>query len=185
VGKLCLPPPDFVDRLCRAAHVGTAIRLFEKRSPFTRAYVRMREVQAANLRGGPVGNKDLTFAEEVLILDDHGGGGELDVSGMGGYDVLRWDGTCATLSYEEVALRPPAAPQHADFAWKYIDDGIQEALLQRDDIKQAHASERKRCGGGEAKRESAACREASDQLGDRVAVAIRTGVDLPLPNYVP
>src|SRR6187402_1110395 len=35
-GDLCLPPADFVERLCRAAHIGTAVRLFAKSSPFTR-----------------------------------------------------------------------------------------------------------------------------------------------------
>ncbi|HKO91442.1 MAG TPA: hypothetical protein VJU61_09840 [Polyangiaceae bacterium] len=184
-GELCLPPPTFVDRLCRAAHVGTAIRLFAKGSPFTRAYVRMREVRALNLRGGPSGGTQLTFAEEVLLLHHHGTAGELEVSGDGGYDVLRWDGTCATLSSDELVTRVPAPPRHAPFAWKYIDDGVQAALLRNSVVRSAWDAERKRCRGASDSEQSAACRAAAEQLNDRVVVAIRSGIDLPVPEYTP
>lgn len=184
-GELCLPPAHLVDRLCRAAHVGTAIRLFAKSSPLKRGYVRMREVRAANLRGGPVGDANLTFAEEVLILAQHGGSGEIKVSGTGGFDVLRWDGTCATLSDDELVMQVPAPPRHAQFAWKYIDDSIQEALLQNETIRSAQANERKRCRGMSASQRSASCREAAERLNERIVVAIRTGMDLPLPEHAP
>jgi len=182
-GPLCLPPANVVDRLCRAAHVSTAIRLFAKSSPLTRAYVRMREVRAANLRGGPVGEADLTFAEEVLILAQHGGSGEMMVSGAGGFDVLRWDGTCATLSDEELVMRVPAPPRHAQFAWNYIDENIQQVLLQNETIKLARADERKRCHGMSTGDRSDSCREAAERLNDQIVVAIRTGMELPLPEY--
>lgn len=184
-GNLCLPAPQFVDRLCRTAQLSTAIRLFAKSSPMTRGYVRMREVNAVNLRGGPVGDTSLTFAEEVLILAQHGGEGEIQVSGMGGYDVLRWDGTCATLSTDELVTRVPAPPRHAPFAWNYIDDGIQEALLQDEAIRSAQVTQRKRCRGMSNSQRSASCREAAERLNERIVVAIRTGMDLPLPKYTP
>ena len=184
-GDLCLPPADFVERLCRAAHIGTAVRLFAKSSPFTRGYVRMREVPAINLRGGPASEVKLTFAEEVLLLARHGGSDGMQVSGVGGYDVLRWDGTCATLSSDELVLRVPAPPRHAPFAWKYLDDSIQRALLQNEAVRSAHDAERKRCTGTSSARESASCRDASARLNDRVVVAIRTGLELPSPEYTP
>lgn len=151
----------------------------------TRGYVRMREVRAANLRGGPVGDSDLTFAEEVLILAQHGGSGEIQVSGTGGFDVLRWDGTCATLSDEELVTRVPAPPRHAKFTWRYLDDDIQQALLQNETVKSAHANERKRCRGMSSTDSSASCREATERLNERVVFAIRTGMDLPLPEQAP
>lgn len=184
-GALCLPPPNFVDRLCKAANVGTAIRLFAKSSPFTRAYVRMREVRALNLRGGPSGDTPLTFAEEVLLLDQHGTSGGLQVSGDGGYDVLRWDGTCATLSSDELVTRVPAPPRHAPFPWKYIDDGVQAALLQNAAVRSALDAERKRCHGSSDSERSTACRDAAEQLNDRVVVAIRGGIALPVAEYSP
>jgi hypothetical protein len=184
-GNLCLPAPQFVDRLCRAAHVSTAIRLFAKSSPITRGYVRMREVNPVNLRGGPVSDTSLTFAEEVLILAQHGSEGEIQVSGMGGYDVLRWDGTCATLSTDELVMRVPAPPRHAPFAWNYIDGGIQEALLQNEAIRSARATQRQRCRGMSSSQSSASCREAANRLNERIVVAVRTGMELPSPEYTP
>ena len=184
-GELCLPPPDFVDRLCRAAHVGTAIRLFAKSSPFTRAYVRMREVRALNLRGGPGSDTNLLFAEEVLLLARYGGSEGVQVSGDGGYDVLRWDGTCATLSSDELVTRVPAPPRHARFAWKYIDDAIQKALLQNEAIRSARAAELKRCRASSDNELSPSCREAAERLNNHVVVAIRKGMDLPHPEYAP
>lgn len=184
-GALCLPAPNFVDRLCRAANVGTAIRLFAKGSPFTRAYVRMREVRALNLRGGPSGDTPLTFAEEVLLLAQHGTSGDFQVSGDGGYDVLRWDGTCATLSSDEIVTRVPAPPRHAPFPWKYLDDGVQAALLQNPAVRSALDAERKRCHGSSDSERSAACRDAVEQLNDRVFVAIRSGIALPVAEYSP
>jgi len=143
----------------------------------------MREVRAANLRGGPVGVADLTFAEEVLILAQHGDSGEMQVSGTGGFDVLRWDGTCATLSDDELVLRVPAPPRHAQFAWNYIDENIQQVLLQNQTIKGARADERKRCHGMSPNDRSPSCREAAERLNEYIVVAVRTGVELPLPEY--
>ena len=121
----------------------------------------------------------------VLILAQHGGSGEMQVSGTGGFDVLRWDGTCATLSDDELVMQVPAPPRLAQFAWKNIDDGIQEALLQNEAIRSARASERKRCHGMSQTLRSASYREAAERLNDHIVVAIRTGMNLPLPEYAP
>jgi hypothetical protein len=145
----------------------------------------MREVRAANLRGGPVGDANLTFAEEVLILAQHGGSEEMQVSGVGGFDVLRWDGTCATLSHDELVMQVPARPRHAQFAWKYIDDSIQEVLLKNEAIRSARAVERKRCRGMSSSDSSASCREAAERLNEHIVIAVRTGMDLPLAEYAP
>ncbi len=185
-GDLCTPPPPFVDRLCRAAHVGTALRLFEKSSPFTRAYVRVVEVPPINLRGGPASDLALTYGEEVLLLAHHGGeSGELQISGLGGYDVLRWDGTCANVSADEVAMRPSAEPRYAPFPWRYIEDDIRDVLLQDERIKTARARERKQCRGAPSGDRAATCRVAAEQLRRRVVLAVRGGLDLPEPEYVP
>jgi hypothetical protein len=184
-GEQCLPPPDFVDRLCKAANVGTAVRLFAKSSPFTRAYVRMREVRALNLRGGPSSDLPLTFAEEVLLLARHGGSEDIQVSGGGGYDVLRWDGTCATLSTDEIVTRLPAPPRHAPFAWKYLDDSVQEVLLKNAAIRSARATERKRCHATSDAELSPSCRDAAERLNDYVVSAIRSGLELPIAAYTP
>lgn len=184
---LCLPPRGFVKRLCLDAYSGAAIALFEKSSPFSRGYVRSREVKSVNTQGGPASDVALRFGEEVVILTHTGGPGasEMQVSGMGGYDVLRWDGTCATLADGELALRPPVPPRHPPFAWRYIDGNIQAALLTDPSIEAARKLHRKHCHGVSLGRISAACVKAEAELNERITAAVRTGIALPTPERVP
>jgi hypothetical protein len=176
-----------VKRLCQDAYTGVALRLLEKGSPFTRGYVRSREVKAVNTLGGPSSDQALRFEEEVLILSYTGGPGdnELSVSGMGGYAVLRWDGTCATLGDEELGTRAPRSPRHAPLDWKYIDDNIQAALVRDAGVEAARRQHRKHCHGVSLGRISAECSRASAALEDSIVAAVRSGVSLPLPDRMP
>jgi hypothetical protein len=187
VDDLCLPPRAFVRRLCRDAFTGAAIRLFEKSSPFSRGYVRSREVKSVNTLGGPTSDASLRFGEEVVILTRTGmaGPGEMQVSGMGGYDVLRWDGTCASLADGELARRPPVPARHAPFAWRYIDTNIQNALLSNSSIEAARRLQKKHCHGVSLGRLSPACVKAEDELQGSIVAAVRTGMKLPLPERMP
>jgi hypothetical protein len=187
VGDLCLPPRDFVRRLCQGAFTGAAFHLLEKSSPYSRGYVRSRKVKAVNTLGGPASDTELTFGEEVLILTRTGeaGPGQMQISGMGGYDVLRWDGTCATLADGELARRPPIPPRHAPLDWRYIDTNIQEALLLDDGIRDARQAQRKHCHGVSLGTRSAKCVQADDSLNDRIVLALRSGLALPPPDALP
>jgi hypothetical protein len=187
VDDLCLPPRRFVKRLCQDAYSGAAIHLFEKSSPFSRGYVTRREIQAVNTLGGPSSDVALDVGEEVLILSHTGGpgAGEMQVSGMGGYDVLRWDGTCATLADGELALRPPAKPRHGPLDWRYIDTNIQKALLENGDIGEARREQRKHCHGVTVGRVSAACAKADARFYERLVATVRAGIELPEPERLP
>lgn len=187
VEDLCLPPRAFVQKLCLDAYTGAAFRLLEQGSPFSRGYVQSREVKAVNTLGGPSSDVNLRFGEEVLILTRTGGPGphQMQVSGMGGYDVLRWDGTCATLSDGELVLRAPVAPRHAPFSWKYIDENIQNALRGDEAVEAARRNHKKHCHGVSLGRISAACADAEAKLSDSVVAAVRGGLSLPLPDRMP
>lgn len=187
VEGLCLPPRAFVKQLCQDAYSGLALRLLQASSPFTRGYVRARKVKAVNTRGGPSSDQSLHFEEEVLILAHTGGPGanEMVVSGMGGYEVLRWDGTCATLGDGELGLRAPRAPGHAPVAWKYIDTNIQDALLQHADVAAARRQHRKHCHGVSLGPLSAECAKAEGALGQSIVDAVRGGLSLPTPDRMP
>ncbi|MEO8177302.1 MAG: hypothetical protein ABI895_00590 [Deltaproteobacteria bacterium] len=186
-GKLCLPPRDFVRRLCQGAFTGAAFHLLEKSTPFSRGYVLARKVPAVNALGGPTSDAQLEFGEEVLILTRTGdpGPGQMQVSGMGGYDVLRWDGTCANLAEGELGLHAPIKPGHAPIEWRYIDANIQEALLLDAGIQQARKAQRQQCHGVSLGTRSMACVEAESRLQDRIALAVRGGLALPPPGNLP
>jgi hypothetical protein len=176
-----------VRRLCQGAFTGVAFHLLEKRSPFSRGYIRVREVHAVNALGGPSSDAKLLFGEEVLILTrtSDGGSGQMQVSGMGGYDVLRWDGTCANLADGELALRPPVTPRAAPLEWRYIDENIQEALLRDKAVHSARQEQRKHCHGVTLGTRSAACVKADEQLNARIILAVRGGLELPPLASVP
>lgn len=161
--------------------------LLAKASPFSRGYVRSREVKAVNTLGGPTSDANLLFGEEVLILTRSGspGAGEMQVSGMAGYDVLRWDGTCASLSDGELATRAVGVRRYAPFTWRDIDTNIQEALLKDQTIVAARKSQRKECQGVSFGGRSAACVNADAKLSERIVLAVRTSVDLPTPDRIP
>lgn len=187
VDGLCLPPRAFVKKLCQDAYSGVALRLLSASSPFTRGYVRSREVKAVNTQGGPSSDQSLRFEEEVLILTHTGGAGanQMVVSGAGGYEVLRWDGTCATLGEGELGTRAPRSPGHAPLAWKYIDSNIQDALMQDPGVAAARRQHRKHCHGVSLGRLSAECAKAESQLGQSIADAVRGGISLPTPERMP
>ncbi|MEP7124758.1 MAG: hypothetical protein ABJE95_27770, partial [Byssovorax sp.] len=96
--KVCLPPKPFVKRLCAGFFPDTALAMFTKGTPWTRGYLRMN-VEAWNASGGMSSSDKLVFDEEVLIVAHRSADtGGMQVSGStGSYDVLRWDGTCASL----------------------------------------------------------------------------------------
>lgn len=180
-GKLCLPPRDFVQRLCKGAFTGAAFHLLAKGSPFARGYVRARKVPAVNALGGPTSDAALEFGEEVLILTRTGEArpGQMEVSGMGGYDVLRWDGTCANLADGELALRAPIPARHAPIEWRYIDANIQEALLLDAGMRDARKAQRQHCHGVSLGTRSRECVAAESRLQDLIALTVRDGIALP------
>lgn len=108
----CVPPLAYVKKLCAKSYPSVALHFFRGGSPWTRGYL-TRKTEAGNASGGISGEGFLEFDEEVIILQkrksDTGG---MQVSGaMGGYYVLRWDGTCNDIAAEELTLNKPPQPK--------------------------------------------------------------------------
>ena len=182
--KFCAPPGDFVERLCESKYPGLAIVWFAKGTPWTRHYVRQQVVEPRNTTGGPSSETKLTWGEEVLVLKQHGGGGSVQVSGAVDYDVLRWDGTCASMSDLEMTPHAPGMPKNAPIVWRYLDSNVQNALLKDGAIQKAQEAETKACGG-KAAGSGFACEQAGRNLNAAVVAAVRKGIDLPTPERLP
>lgn len=185
-GELCLPPDSFVKRLCADAFPGVALYLFRRGSPWTRGYL-TRKTQAVNASGGKSGEGYLEFDEEVLALRkrvaDYGG---MQVSGaMGGWDVLRWDGTCATLAAEELTLNLPPAPKAAKVVFRFLDENIKEALRKDPKVDEVYLAHRKECKGATMGEVSKKCEELDKKLSAVIVQAVRSGVELPTPERLP
>lgn len=183
----CLMPRGFVKRLCSGAYPELALYFFQKDSPWKRAYVSIKQLDPFNGLNGPNSDEKLVFEEELLVLQmrkaDLGG---MQVSGAGAsYDVMRWDGTCATLSAEEVRLQGPSKPKHATIPWRILEDATQNALLKDEALAKVASERRKECKGATMGTVTAKCEKADKQLNDLVVDAVRNGVSIPVPEKKP
>jgi hypothetical protein len=183
-GKLCVPPGDFVSRLCADKFPSMALVMFRKGTPWTRRYVKLAEVEPRNTAGGPSSDAKLVAGEEVLLLKRHGGGGGVEVSGSTDYDALRWDGSCASLSDLEISAHPPGMTKNAPIVWKFLESGMQQALEQDSAIQKARDGQGKACGG-KAAGAGRACEQANRNLNSAIVSAVRSGMELPVPERIP
>jgi hypothetical protein len=170
---VCVPPSDFVERLCTKPHQDVALALFRKATPFTRLYLRGKF-------------EELSLDEEVLALRFHGvpKGGVVVGSGAGSYDVLRWDGSCSkAVDAEMVSRTAPGRSRTSGVKWHRVSTPIQDALIgASEDVKRAHARRGKECKGAMSGDVSAACEKADHALADAVVDYVRGGGTLPEPD---
>jgi hypothetical protein len=185
--KGCLPPAAFVKRLCAGFYPDVALHMHGKGTPWQRGYLRVKSVDAWNASGGVSSGDKLVFEEEFLILARRAPQtGGIQVSGQGAnYDVLRWDGTCATLMEDEVWLKGNSSPKFAAISWKNLDDKVQEALLADEKISKTNADRRRECKGATTGDVSDKCQKAVEKLNKLVVEYVRGGGKLPMPGKLP
>jgi len=186
-GGACYPPVDFVRALCKRKYPGVAIAMFERTAPWKHAFVKVKEVAPVNSLGGPTAHVQLEFLEEVLLLRDR----EVKlrqsiVDVPNSYDVLRFDGTCATLAEDEFMTKKPyVRPRYAPIIWQQIDADMRQALTHSPKVDQAAEAQTAACrgsflaGGGEP------CKDATQQLARAIVTALGEGMQLPPPSNLP
>jgi hypothetical protein len=187
VRDICVPPPEFVDRLCRHNFPDVAVYMMGPRQPWTHRYVRVKEAQAVNPISGRVGAVSLTFGEEIIVLRYKTGGtqGGIQVSGTERYEVLRWDGTCATLEEGEfVEKMPKQQLRHVAPAWDRLGDKYRAALMEQSAVAAAAATRETDCKGAGLGRPPK-CHKAIENLNRVVAETVHDGFELPLPESIP
>lgn len=182
----CVPPPKFVEGLCSDTYAGAALHMFLPSSPWTKAYLKGK-VKAWNASGGVSDNESyLEFDEEVVILKKRGGPGGIQVSGAeGGYDALRWDGSCVTLDASEVTLSAPPKPKAAKVEWRFLDEATQSALRESETVTEAYRTRRQECKGAVSGEVSKKCVVADDALSQKIVDHVRSGGALGTPERMP
>ncbi|NLE85633.1 MAG: hypothetical protein GX607_04465 [Myxococcales bacterium] len=186
-GDVCLPDPKWVKRLCNDVYPNVALHLFREGSPWTRGYA-TRKVKAWNASGGATSGEEwVAFDEEVILLYARNSNlGGMQVSGAsGGYDALRWDGSCVTFSGEEVTTRPPPKAKHGRVDWRYLEAPIQEALRTDDAVNTAYRARRQECKGAFSGAVTKKCVQADEALVGSIIAAVRGGISLPQPTKLP
>jgi hypothetical protein len=185
--KFCLPPHAFVKRLCSGFYPDVALVMLAKGTPWSRGYLRVKSAEALYASGGVSSQDKIVFEEEFVLLTRHEANtGGMTVSGAGGgYDVLRWDGSCASLQDEEVSLTPTPSPKHAKIPWKNLDDKVKDALLADEKINKTFMERRKECKGATIGEVSLKCVKLDDQLSTVVVDFLRRGGSVPPPAKLP
>ncbi len=155
--------------------------------PWTHRYVRAKEAQAVNPISERVGEVPLTFGEEIIILRYKTGAteGGIQVSGTERYEVLRWDGSCASLQEGEFVERMPAQQlRYVAPTWQRLGDKYRAALMQSSAVAEAEETRKADCKGLGLGRPPK-CHKAIEDLNRVVAEVVHDGFELPLPESIP
>lgn len=190
-GKGCYPPLEFVRNLCQKRYPGVAVVMFNRSAPWQHAYVKVKDVAPFNSLGGPSAHTRLEFLEEVLLLRERQPkkqqqGGMMVMDLPVSYDVLRFDGTCATLAEDEFMTRKPVVPAHyAPVIWQQIDTRVRLALAQNQKISEAAETQNMACQGTFLAGGGSNCRDATQRLTRAIMAVLSEGVSLPAPSKVP
>lgn len=186
-GDVCTPDPKWVKRLCGDVYPNIALHMFREGTPWTRGYA-TRKVKAWNASGGATSGEEwVLFDEEVILLYARNANlGGMQVSGAsGGYDALRWDGSCVTFSGEEVTTRRPPQAKHGRVDWRYLEAPIQDALREDGNVNEAYRQRRQECKGAFSGSVSKKCVQADEALVGSIIAAVRKGIELPQPTKLP
>jgi len=163
-----------------------AIAMFEKLTPWQRLYLRSEKLEAVNACGDRAVSTPLVFGEEVIVLRgvSQPKAGKLQISSSD-IDVLRWDGTCATVAREYFSKTRMAEIAQAPIPWRYLEDEFQAALLTSKYVAMAHNKHRSACKGARPAAAEPACQKAANKLTEAIGVAVRAGMSLPTPVRLP
>lgn len=177
---LCVPDEAAVKRICAAQATEIAFALFAKGAPWTRGYM-TRDADAWYASGGASARGKLLFDEEVVIVRKRAAGGIVQGQG-GGFDVVRWDGSCASLQPEEVTTKKPPKAKHPPIGWKNLESSTRDALLADAKVAAMYEKRRKECKGATTGDVSLACVKADAALDDGIVELVRNGGAIPMPK---
>ena len=182
---VCTVGKDFAKRLCQSTYVNVALAMFAKGTPWQRGYL-TRKTQAWNAEGGASVAGFVEFDEEVLVLNSRmPPKGGMVVSGTGGYQTLRWDGSCVTLQSEEVTFKRPPAPKYPRIEWRWLEDGMRDVLRKDPKVDEAYLAQRKECKGVTTGDVSKKCVTADQKLVDAIVDHVSNGGDVAPPAKLP
>jgi hypothetical protein len=183
----CLPPTQWVNKLCSGVHPEVALHMFRGGSPWKRLYSRAR-APAYNAAGGPsLSDERVEKGEELIALRRNGDSGSssagaMSVAETAGYDLLRWNGSCVTLQDGEYSTRAPRRREHARVEWRWLGDEVRSALTSNGTVKEAYVARRKECKGATFGTVSKKCVEREDSLVAAIVDYVRAGGQLPEPG---
>ena len=183
----CLPPQGWVKRLCDDVYPDVALHMFAPGTPWKRLYMRAR-AEPFNASGGSslLGDK-LERGEEVIALKRRSeSDGQIQVGdNNAGYDVLRWNGACATIHDGDFGEERPSHIVQSKVEWRRLGVPLRQHLEQQPAISAAYEARRKSCHGFSMGRVSGDCESNDKLLMEEVVRYIQTGPELPEASRMP
>ena len=109
----------------------------------------------------------------------------MQVSGMGGYDALRWDGSCVTLAPEELTTKLPPKAKYPTLNWKHLGGKMRDTLRNDEKVDAAYSKRRQACKGASMGTVSKKCEKADTALGLAIIDFVKNGGDVGMPEELP
>lgn len=185
---ICTADPKWVKKLCAEAHPDVALVLFSPSSPFTRGYL-TGKTKVVSAAGGLASEDEfLAFDEEVvLLIEKRPSASGIQISGdEGGFDAIRWDGSCVSLDASAVTTRKAPNPKRSRIDWRALGEDMQEALKSIPEVRDAFVARKQECKGAYSGEVSKKCVQRDDALMQAIVKAVSSGsADLPVPNKRP
>jgi hypothetical protein len=181
----CVPSPRWVQRLCEDVYPDVALHMFAPNTPWQRFYL-LKNAEPVNASGGAslLGDKMLR-GEEVIVLRRNGKHSGVETSDIGGYDVLRWNGACATVHDGEFALKPPQDIHFAHLEWRELGLPMRQVLEADPNLGAVYEEKRRQCHGKITGQISAGCEEYDKKFANEIVRYVRQGGKLAKPIKVP
>ena len=183
----CVPPPGWVKRLCDDVYPDVALHMFAPGTPWKRMYM-LQRADPVNASGGSslIGDK-MERGEEVIALRRRTENeGEVQVgNNNAGYDVLRWNGACATIHDGEFIADRPSHIVQSKVEWRRIGLPLRQHLEAQPAIAAAYAARSKACHGFSMGSVSGDCESNDKLLMQEVVRYIQSGPELPEATRMP
>jgi hypothetical protein len=181
----CLPPAEWVKKLCDDIYPDLALHLFAPKTPWKRLYMLAR-ADAFNASGGMslVGDQ-MQPGEEVIALRRRNNDGPLRVGENAGYDVFRWNGACATIHDGDFTTAMPNEVRHSSIEWRRLGLPLRQALEAEPTIGEVYETRHEKCKGKSMGIVSADCEKYDLMLIDEVVRYVKRGGKVPQPTKLP
>ena len=182
----CVPPPGWVKRLCEDVYPDVALNMFQPGTRWKRLYMLAR-AEPFNASGGAslLGDK-MERGEEVIALKRRDNDGEMQVGDNSGYDVLRWNGACATIHDGDFAREAPRGEiVHSKIEWRRLSLDFRKFLETQPDISSAQNARRKACKGMSFGEVGKDCEVYDRKFMDEIIRYVQDGGKLPKPARLP
>lgn len=169
-----------IERICKIQSMDVSLALLRKGTPWTRAYLR-GNTEAWNASDGGTAQYKMLLDEEVLVMRKRAASAMMVGQGAG-FDVLRWDGSCVSLSEGEITMKKPPKPRASSLSWKELSGPSRDALSADSKVAAVYDKRRKECKGATSGDVTAACEKADRALSDAIQEFIRNGGEIPTPK---